>query len=149
MPEDVLYTGPRLLAQPGGMLLPNQTGRMFTGTRGPASAECKINLNYLGERLVFRSAGYDTVAFSLFHVGTDDLVAATLTHRVSVDGINWDSTQFTGNNIVTAAGAQSANGGIVNVQGWPWICLEVTSAAASAKWVRITCNAKVNSSGVV
>jgi len=137
--------GPIMVDPVAPVFIPS--GTKFSGTRGPVFAERKFNLGYLSERVVFRCAGYDTVTGSVTHVGTGDLVASTLTFDVSNDGINWIAGQFTANDFSTAAGAQTATSGIVNIQGWPWCSLRVSSAAGSDKWVVGTVYGKINTTG--
>lgn len=101
-----------------------------------------IRLNVLSERVVANVQGLDILAGSLVGItpslcGTA-LPAVTLQHKVSTDGVTF--LRLGGTTDVTAEGAFS-----VPVSGWPLYALEITTAAGSAAYARVTLNAKANS----
>lgn len=112
--------------------------------RGPPFTDGKVNLWYTGDRVKYRCDGYDTIIAQVLNTDAGDMVAATLTHAVSADGVTWHYDLFPGTTITTAAGTQKYTGDPVNVQGWPWYALEVTTPASGTKLVRVAIYGKVN-----
>lgn len=104
----------------------------------------KINLAYLGESIVMDVRGIDTVTAQLRNVYSGDMVAATLTNDVSMDGVDWVSGLFPGQDIVTAAGTQVYTGQVINVQGYAFYRLAVSAKAGSDRWVLVSLHGKVN-----
>lgn len=114
---------------------------------GTPFASDKINLNYTGAGVSIYCAGFDTVTAQYRNVSSGDMVASTLIHRVSNDGVNWVDGFFDELALVTAAGTQSDSSPPINVQGWPWYRCEVGTPASGAKWVLLSLFAKNNTTG--
>ena len=110
-------------------------------------ADAKINLAYVGSGLSFHCQGFDTVTAQVANVYAGDMQTATLTHRVSNDGLNWIDGFFTGLEVVTANGTQADSSEPINVQGWKWYRCEVSVASSSNCWVLLRIFGKNNTGG--
>ncbi len=120
-------------------------GSPTSSTRAPVNTDSFtqiIRLNVLAERVVAKVQGLDTITGTLVGItpalcGTA-LPAVTLQHKVSTDGVLF--SRLSSSTDLTAEGAFS-----VTVSGWPLYALEITTAAGSAAYARVTLNAKANS----
>lgn len=122
------------------------SGGQPTGqTRAPVNTDSftqLIRLNVLSERVVAKVQGLDTITGTLVGItpalcGTA-LPSVVLQHKVSTDGVLY--SRLSSSTDLTAEGAFS-----VTVSGWPLYALEITTAAGSAAYARVTLNAKANS----